>query len=81
VKHPSDVVKPEQEVDVIILKFDKEKQRVSLGMKQLMADPWVGAAEKYPAGGKVKGKIVGVVDYGVFVELEQGIEGLVHVSE
>ncbi|PYT56084.1 MAG: 30S ribosomal protein S1, partial [Acidobacteria bacterium] len=81
VKHPSDVVKPEQELDVIILKFDKEKQRVSLGLKQLTPDPWVGAAEKYPAGGKVKGKIVGVVDYGVFVELEQGIEGLVHVSE
>jgi small subunit ribosomal protein S1 len=81
VKHPSDIVKPDQEVDVIILKFDKEKQRVSLGLKQLAADPWVGAAEKYPAGGKVKGKIVGVVDYGVFVELEQGIEGLVHVSE
>jgi small subunit ribosomal protein S1 len=81
VKHPSDIVKPEQELDVIILKFDKEKQRVSLGLKQLMPDPWVGAAEKYPAGGKVKGKIVGVVDYGVFVELEQGIEGLVHVSE
>src|SRR6266850_2765170 len=81
IKHPSDVVKPEQELDVIILKFDKEKQRVSLGLKQLAADPWVGAAEKYPAGGKVKGKVVGVVDYGVFVELEQGIEGLVHVSE
>src|SRR3981081_4819010 len=81
VKPPSDVVKPEQELDVIILKFDKEKQRVSLGLKQLMADPWVNAAEKYPAGGKVHGKIVGVVDYGVFVELEQGIEGLVHVSE
>ena len=81
VKHPSDVVKPEQELDVINLKFDKEKQRVSLGLKQLTPDPWVGAAEKYPAGGKVKGKIVGVVDYGVFVELEQGIEGLVHVSE
>jgi len=81
VKHPSDVVKPEQELDVIILKFDKEKQRVSLGLKQLMADPWVNAAERYPAGGKVHGKIVGVVDYGVFVELEQGIEGLVHVSE
>src|SRR5712675_1484465 len=81
VKHPSDVVKPEQELDVIILKFDKEKQRVSLGLKQLMADPWVNAAEKYPAGGKVRGKIVGVVDYGVFVELEQGIEGLVHVTE
>src|ERR1700738_347795 len=81
VKHPSDLVKPEQELDVIILKFDKEKQRVSLGLKQLIPDPWVNAAEKYPAGGKVKGKIVGVVDYGVFVELEQGIEGLVHVSE
>ena len=81
VKHPSDVVKPEQELDVIILKFDKEKQRVSLGLKQLTNDPWAGAAEKYPAGGKVKGKIVGIVDYGVFVELEQGIEGLVHVSE
>jgi small subunit ribosomal protein S1 len=81
VKHPSDVVKPEQELDVIILKFDKEKQRVSLGLKQLMPDPWVHAAEKYPAGGKVRGKVVGVVDYGVFVELEQGIEGLVHVTE
>jgi len=81
VRHPSDVVKPEQDLDVIILKFDKEKQRVSLGLKQLSADPWVRAAEKYPAGGKYKGKVVGVVDYGVFVELEQGIEGLVHVSE
>jgi small subunit ribosomal protein S1 len=81
VKHPSDIVKPDQELDVMILKFDKEKQRVSLGLKQLMPDPWVNASEKYPAGGKVKGKIVGVVDYGVFVELEQGIEGLVHVSE
>ena len=81
VKHPSDVVKPEQELDVIILKFDKDKQRISLGLKQLMPDPWVNAAEKYPAGGKVRGKIVGVVDYGVFVELEQGIEGLVHVTE
>jgi small subunit ribosomal protein S1 len=81
VKHPSDVVKPDQELDVIVLKFDKEKQRVSLGLKQLAPDPWANAAEKYPAGGKVKGKIVGVVDYGVFVELEQGIEGLVHVTE
>ena len=81
VKHPSDVVKPEQELDVIILKFDKEKQRISLGLKQLAADPWAGAAERYPAGGKVQGTIVGIVDYGVFVELERGIEGLVHVSE
>src|SRR5499427_323716 len=81
IKHPSDVLKPEQELDVIILKFDKEKQRVSLGLKQLTTDPWVGAAEKYPAGGKYKGKVVGVVDYGAFVELETGIEGLVHATE
>ncbi|HEX8766236.1 MAG TPA: 30S ribosomal protein S1, partial [Candidatus Acidoferrum sp.] len=81
VKHPSDVVKPEQELDVMILKFDKEKQRISLGLKQLAPDPWAGAAERYPAGGKVQGTVVGIVDYGVFVELERGIEGLVHVSE
>ena len=81
VRHPSDVVKPEQELDLIILKFDKEKQRVSLGLKQMTKDPWVDAAERYPAGGKYKGKVVGVVDYGAFVELEQGIEGLVHVTE
>ncbi len=81
VRHPSDVVKPEQELDVIILKFDKGKQRVSLGLKQLHKDPWVDAGERYGAGGKYKGKVVGVVDYGVFVELEQGVEGLVHVTE
>ena len=81
IKHPSDVVKPDQELDVVILKFDKEKQRVSLGLKQLSPDPWVNAAEKYPAGGKYKGKVVGVVDYGAFVELETGIEGLVHATE
>jgi len=81
VRHPSDVVKPEQELDLIILKFDKEKQRVSLGLKQMSKDPWIDAAERYPAGGKYHGKVVGVVDYGVFVELEPGIEGLVHVTE
>jgi len=81
VKHPSEVLKPEQEVDVQILKFDKEKQRVSLGLKQLMVDPWLTAGEKYPAGIKVTGKVAGVVDYGCFVELEPGVEGLVHVSE
>jgi small subunit ribosomal protein S1 len=81
VRHPNDVVKPEQELDLIILKFDKAKQRVSLGLKQMSRDPWVDAAERYPAGGKYKGKVVGVVDYGAFVELEQGIEGLVHVTE
>jgi len=81
VRHPNDVVKPEQEIDVMILKFDKDKQRVSLGLKQMAKDPWADAAERYPAGGKYKGKVVGVVDYGAFVELEQGIEGLVHVTE
>ncbi len=81
VKHPSDVVKPEQELDVIVLKFDKDKQRVSLGLKQLSKDPWIDAADRYPAGGKFKGKVVGVVDYGAFVELEQGVEGLVHATE
>src|SRR5579859_1869793 len=81
IKHPSDVVKPEQELDVIILKFDKDKQRVSLGLKQLHKDPWVDADQRYPAGGKFKGKVVGVVDYGAFVELEQGVEGLVHATE
>src|SRR5260370_41509449 len=81
IKHPTDVVKTDQELDVIILKFDKDKQRVSLGLKQLSPDPWVNAAEKYPAGGKYKGKVVGVVDYGAFVELETGIEGLVHATE
>jgi len=81
VRHPSDVVKPEQELDVTVLKFDKEKQRVSLGLKQNTKDPWIDAAERYPAGGKYKGKVVGVVDYGAFVELEPGIEGLVHVTE
>ncbi len=81
IKHPSDIVKPEQELDVIILKFDKDKQRVSLGLKQLSKDPWIDAADRYPAGGKFKGKVVGVVDYGAFVELEQGVEGLVHATE
>jgi small subunit ribosomal protein S1 len=81
VRHPSDVVKPEQELDVMVLKFYKDKQRVSLGLKQLMKDPWIDAAERYPAGGKYKGKVAGVVDYGAFVELEPGIEGLVHVTE
>jgi small subunit ribosomal protein S1 len=81
VRHPSDVVKPDQELDLVILKFDKERQRVSLGLKQMSKDPWIDATERYPAGGKYKGKVVGVVDYGAFVELEPGIEGLVHVTE
>src|SRR3989440_64644 len=81
VKHPSDLVKPEQELDVIILKFDKEKQRVSLGLKQLAADPWVGAAEKYPAGTVVTGKVRNIAEFGAFVEIEDGFDGLVHVGD
>jgi len=81
VRHPSEIVKPEQELEVKVLKFDKDKQRVSLGLKQLIPDPWQNAQEKYPAGGKVKGKVVGIVDYGCFVELENGVEGLVHSTE
>jgi small subunit ribosomal protein S1 len=81
VKHPSEVLKPDGEIDVQILKFDKEKQRVSLGLKQLQKDPWETAARKYPAGSKVKGKVAGIVDYGCFVELESGVEGLVHITE
>lgn len=81
VKHPSELLKPDDEIDVQILKFDKEKQRVSLGLKQLQKDPWETAAQKYRAGSKVKGKVAGVVDYGCFVELETGVEGLVHITE
>ena len=65
----------------MVLKFDKEKHRVSLGFKQLTPDPWLDAIERYPIGAQVKGRVLSVTDYGAFVELEQGIEGLVHVSE
>jgi small subunit ribosomal protein S1 len=81
VKHPSEVLAVGQEIDVKILKFDKEKMRVSLGLKQLGDDPWVGVARRYPEGTRVFGKITNIADYGCFVELEEGIEGLVHVSE
>src|SRR5207248_2547795 len=78
--HPRDLVHVGDEIHVKVLKFDKEKQRVSLGFKQLSPDPWVDAAERYPVGAHVKGRVLSVTDYGAFVELEQGIEGLVHVS-
>jgi small subunit ribosomal protein S1 len=68
-------------LEVMVLKFDKEKERVSLGLKQITADPWVSVDEKYPVNKQIKGKIVSITDYGVFVELEKGIEGLVHISE
>ncbi|MCM2255729.1 MAG: 30S ribosomal protein S1 [Vicinamibacteria bacterium] len=81
VNHPSEVLNVGDEVRVIVLKFDRESERVSLGMKQLKADPWTTATIKYPATARVKGKVVSLTDYGAFVELEEGIEGLIHVSE
>jgi len=79
--HPRDLVNVGDQIQVKILKFDKDKQRVSLGFKQLTPDPWLDAAERYPVGAHVRGRVISVTDYGAFVELEQGIEGLVHVSE
>jgi small subunit ribosomal protein S1 len=79
--HPRDLVNVGDEIQVKVLKFDKEKQRVSLGFKQLTPDPWLDASERYPMGAKVHGRVLSVTDYGAFVELEQGIEGLVHLSE
>jgi small subunit ribosomal protein S1 len=81
INHPSDVLKVGDEIDVVVLKFDKESERVSLGTKQLTADPWEQVPEKYPVGSRVAGRVTNVTDYGAFVELEQGIEGLIHVSE
>jgi small subunit ribosomal protein S1 len=79
--HPSEVFEVGQEVRVVVLKFDPATERVSLGMKQIQEDPWHRADEKYPVGTRVKGKVVSLTDYGAFIELEQGVEGLVHVSE
>ena len=81
VNHPSEMFSMGDKLEVIVLKFDKEKERVSLGLKQITADPWVSVDEKYPINKKIKGKVVSITDYGVFVELEKGIEGLVHISE
>jgi len=81
VKHPSEVVKVGDEVDVRILKFDRERSRVSLGLKQLGADPWENIARRYPPNTRVFGKVTNIADYGAFVEIEDGVEGLVHVSE
>ncbi len=81
VSHPSQVVEVGQEVDVQIIKINPETQRISLGMKQLMADPWEGVGAKYPIGARLKGRVTNITDYGAFVELEDGVEGLIHVSE
>ena len=81
VKHPSEIVKVGDEIDVRILKFDRERQRVSLGIKQLGADPWQNIARRYPPNTRLFGKVTNIADYGCFVEIEEGVEGLVHVSE
>jgi small subunit ribosomal protein S1 len=81
VRHPSEVVNVGDELDVRVLKFDRERNRVSLGLKQLGEDPWVAISRRYPSGTKAVGKVSNVTDYGCFVELEAGVEGLVHVSE
>jgi small subunit ribosomal protein S1 len=81
INHPSEVLNVGDEIKVQVLKFDRESERVSLGYKQLRADPWTTATLKYPAGSRVKGKVVSLTDYGAFVELEEGVEGLIHVSE
>jgi len=79
--HPSEVLKVGQDIDVVVLDINKEKERVSLGLKQKMTNPWEGIEAKFPVGAKVKGKVVNLVPYGAFVELEPGVEGLVHVTE
>jgi small subunit ribosomal protein S1 len=79
--HPKDLVNVGDQIQVKVLKYDKDKQRVSLGFKQLTPDPWLDAEHRYPQGAHVQGRVISVTDYGAFVELEQGIEGLVHVSE
>ncbi len=81
ITNPINLYKPGDEVKVKVLKFDKEKDRISLGIKQLTPDPWTDAEKKYPIGAKVKAKVIGLKDYGAFVELEPGVEGLIHISE
>ncbi len=81
VSHPSEIVSLDDEIEVVILDFDKDNKRVSLGLKQLQPHPWENIEEKYPVGTRVKGKVVSITDYGAFIELEKGIEGLIHISE
>jgi len=81
VSHPSEVVKLDQTVNVVVLDFDQERRRISLGMKQLMPHPWENIDTKYPVGTKITGKVVSLTDYGAFIEIEKGIEGLIHISE
>src|SRR5712664_2245774 len=81
VGHPSEMLNVGDELRVIVLKFDPASERVSLGLKQIQEDPWAHAAEKFPPGTRIKGKVVSLTDYGAFIEMEPGVEGLVHISE
>ena len=81
ISHPTDLLNIGDEIDIVVLNFDPERERVSLGYKQRMPDPWVGVSEKYPAGSRIPGRAVSLTNYGAFVELEEGVEGLVHISE
>jgi small subunit ribosomal protein S1 len=81
VGHPSDVVQIGQKVNVKVLDFDREKEKISLGLKQLTPHPWEGVNERYPVGARIKGRVVSITDYGAFIELEKGVEGLIHISE
>ncbi|MBI4843774.1 MAG: 30S ribosomal protein S1 [Nitrospirae bacterium] len=81
INHPGELFSVNDRIDVLVLGFDREKEKVNLGYKQMRPDPWLGAVAKYPAGERFTGKVIGITDYGVFVELEEGVEGLVHVSE
>ena len=81
ISHPSEMLKVGDKIDIVILNFDKESNKISLGLKQKTANPWEGVATKYPVGSRVKGRVTNIVPYGAFVELEKGVEGLVHISE
>jgi len=81
ISHPSEILKVGDKIEVVVLKYDREKQKVSLGIKQKTEDPWLAASQKYAVGSRVSGKVVSLTDYGAFIELERGVEGLIHVSE
>jgi small subunit ribosomal protein S1 len=81
INHPSEMVKQGEEIEVMIIEIDRERERVSLGLKQLAANPWDKIEERFPIGSKVKGKVVNLVPYGAFIEIQEGVEGLVHVTE
>src|SRR3990167_2486750 len=81
INHPSEIVQVAQKIHVVVLKFDTEKERISLGMKQLTPDPWAAVPQNYPVGARARGQVLSLMDYGAFLELEKGVEGLLHISE